>query len=304
MTSSGTSTTVRNWSRNLSRDSSSRNNFWATGTTGSGVAWILSKTSRHWTTCMPEATHHGKSGRTRKRVRWSSYMLNLALRRQSDEAVKILCLGAHCDDIEIGCGGTILKLLEQYKRASVYWVVFSSDERRAEEARESANMFLSQAESKSIVIKKFTTSFFPYVGMDIKLYFERLKQEVSPDVVFTHYRNDLHQHHRLISELTWNAFRNHFVLEYEIPKYDGDLGSPNFFVGLDETTSQRKIQKILDCFASQRNRPWFTEETFRALLRIRGIESNVSGSYAEAFYCRKIVLDDGALLSHLKLGSP
>ena len=216
-------------------------------------------------------------------------MLNLALGKGTDETVKILCLGAHSDDIEIGCGGTILKLLEQYKRASVYWVVFSSDERRAEEARESANMFLSQAESKSIVIKKFTTSFFPYVGMDIKLYFERLKQEVSPDVVFTHYRNDLHQDHRVISELTWNAFRNHFVLEYEIPKYDGDFGVPNSFVHLDQPTVGNKINFIMENFRSQRDKQWFDEETFRAVLRLRGMESNSPSKYAEAFYCRKMV---------------
>ena len=216
-------------------------------------------------------------------------MLNLALGKGTDETVKILCLGAHSDDIEIGCGGTILKLLEQYKRASVYWVVFSSDERRAEEARESANMFLSQAESKSIVIKKFTTSFFPYVGMDIKLYFERLKQEVSPDVVFTHYRNDLHQDHRVISELTWNAFRNHFVLEYEIPKYDGDFGVPNSFVHLDQPTVGKKINFIMENFRSQRDKQWFDEENFRAVLRLRGMESNSPSKYAEAFYCRKMV---------------
>jgi len=216
-------------------------------------------------------------------------MLNLVLQKGSDENVRILCLGAHSDDIEIGCGGTILKLLEQYKRASVYWVVFSSDERRAEEARESANMFLSQAESKSIVIKKFTTSFFPYVGMDIKLYFERLKQEVSPDVVFTHYRNDLHQDHRVISELTWNAFRNHFVLEYEIPKYDGDFGVPNSFVHLDQPTVGNKINFIMENFRSQRDKQWFDEETFRAVLRLRGMESNSPSKYAEAFYCRKMV---------------
>jgi len=217
-------------------------------------------------------------------------MLNLALRRQSDEAVKILCLGAHCDDIEIGCGGTILKLLEQYKRATVYWVVFSSDEQRAEEARESAAMFLKQAESKSIVIKKFTTSFFPYVGMDIKVYFERLKQDFSPDVVFTHYRNDLHQDHRVISELSWNSFRDHLVLEYEIPKYDGDLGSPNSFVHLDQSTARKKINLIMENFRSQRDKQWFDEETFLAILRLRGVESNSPGKYAEGFYCRKVVL--------------
>jgi len=217
-------------------------------------------------------------------------MLSLALRRQNDEAVKILCLGAHCDDIEIGCGGTILKLLEQYKRATVYWVVFSSDERRAEEARESATTFLKQAESKSIVIKKFTTSFFPYVGMDIKVDFERLKQDFSPDVVFTHYRNDLHQDHRVISELTWNSFRDHLVLEYEIPKYDGDLGSPNSFVHLDQSAARKKINLIMENFRSQRDKQWFDEETFLAILRLRGVESNSPGKYAEGFYCRKVVL--------------
>jgi LmbE family N-acetylglucosaminyl deacetylase len=217
-------------------------------------------------------------------------MLNLALHKKSDEPVKLLFLGAHSDDIEIGCGGTVLKLLEQYKRASVYWVVFSADERRAEEARASANMFLGQAESKSVVLKKFMTSFFPYVAMDIKIYFERLKQEVSPDIVFTHYRNDLHQDHRLISELTWNAFRDHLVLEYEIPKYDGDLGSPNSFVHLDKSIVQKKINLIMENFRSQRDKQWFDEETFLAGLRLRGVESNSPGKYAEGFYCRKMVL--------------
>jgi LmbE family N-acetylglucosaminyl deacetylase len=217
-------------------------------------------------------------------------MLNLALRRHSDEAVRILCLGAHSDDIEIGCGGTILKLLDHYRRASVYWVVFSSDERRAEEARESANMFLRQAESKTIVTKKFTNSFFPYVGMDIKIFFESLKKDVSPDVVFTHYRNDLHQDHRVISELTWNSFRDHFVLEYEIPKYDGDLGSPNSFVHLDQDITEKKIHFIMESFRSQRDKQWFDKETFMALLRLRGMESNSPGKYAEGFYCRKVVL--------------
>jgi LmbE family N-acetylglucosaminyl deacetylase len=217
-------------------------------------------------------------------------MLNLPLHKDKDARLKVLCLGAHCDDIEIGCGGSILKLLEQYRRASVYWVVFSSDERRAEEARKSANMFLERAESKTVVIKKFTNSFFPYVGMDIKIYFERLKQDISPDLVLTHYQKDLHQDHRVISELTWNSFRNHLVLEYEIPKYDGDLGSPNSFVHLDKSTAQKKVSLIMESFLSQRDKPWFDEETFMAILRIRGVESNSPERYAEAFYSRKLVL--------------
>src|SRR5437660_2085800 len=141
-------------------------------------------------------------------------MLSLPLHKSEDAPLKIHCLGDHCDDIEIGCGGTIVKLLGQYKRASVYWVVFSSDERRAEEARESADLFLRQAGSATVVIKKFTTSFFPYVGTEIKTYFESLKLDVSPDVVFTHYRKDLHQDHRVISDLTWNSFRDHLIFEY------------------------------------------------------------------------------------------
>jgi LmbE family N-acetylglucosaminyl deacetylase len=217
-------------------------------------------------------------------------MLSLDFHKQRDGQVQILCLGAHCDDIEIGCGGTILKLLQQYKRTSVHWVVFSSDEQRGEEARESANTFLRQAELKNIVIKTFTTSFFPYVGTDIKLYFERLKQEVSPDVIFTHYRNDLHQDHRVISELTWNSFRDHLILEYEIPKYDGDFGSPNSFVHLDESIVEKKIGLIMESFRSQKGKHWFDKETFSAVLRVRGMESCSPAKYAEAFYCRKLVL--------------
>jgi LmbE family N-acetylglucosaminyl deacetylase len=217
-------------------------------------------------------------------------MLNLDFHKQRDARVQILCLGAHCDDIEIGCGGTILKLLQEYKRTSVHWVVFSSDEQRGEEARESATAFLRQAESKNIVIKTFTTSFFPYVGTDIKLYFERLKQEVTPDVIFTHYRNDLHQDHRTISELTWNTFRDHLILEYEIPKYDGDFGSPNSFVHLDESIVQKKIGFITESFRSQNGKHWFDQETFTAVLRLRGMESCSATKYAEGFYCRKMVL--------------
>ncbi len=217
-------------------------------------------------------------------------MLNVDFCRRSDSAYRVLCLGAHCDDIEIGCGGTILRLAKTYKDAIFYWVIFSSDQERAREARESADIFLKYANSKTIVIQNFRNSFFPFTGSAIKEYFEQLKQEFSPDLIFTHYRNDLHQDHRLISELTWNTFRNHLILEYEIPKYDGDLGSPNLFVYLDESISHKKIQVILDSFQSQRQKYWFEEEAFLSILRLRGVESNAPSKYAEAFYCRKMVL--------------
>src|SRR5437867_4440336 len=199
---------------------------------GSGRAWIHLRKNRRSTTCTRAARLPGKYGNRGKRTRWNSLMLSLCLRKQTDAPIRILCLGAHCDDIEIGCGGTILTLLETYRKAAVDWVVFSSDQQRASEARESANLFLKQAESKNVVIKTFTNSFFPYIGAEIKRYFEELKREIAPDLVFTHYRNDLHQDHRLISELAWNSFRDHMILEYEIPKYDGDMGSPNSFVHL------------------------------------------------------------------------
>src|ERR1051326_1019759 len=177
-------------------------------------------------TCTTAVKRRGKYGNLANGANRNSSMLSLPLHKHSDVPIKILCLGAHCDDIEIGCGGTLLKLLQQYSQAAVHWVVFGSDDERSNEARESAGAFLRTVKSKSVSINKFRTSFFPYSGTDIKLYCEQLKQEVSPDIIFTHYRNDLHQDHRLISELTWNSFRDHFILEYEIPKYDGDLGSP------------------------------------------------------------------------------
>ncbi len=209
---------------------------------------------------------------------------------QENTSCRVLCLGAHSDDIEIGCGGTILKLIENYPDIEFYWVVFSANQQRAQEVSESAEIFLRHAKEKSIVIKNFRDGFFPYIGLEIKEYFERLKQEFSPDLILTHYRNDLHQDHRLISELTWNTFRDHLILEYEIPKYDGDLGCPNFFVHLNETTCRRKIKYILDSFKTQTENQWFSEQTFLAILRLRGIESNAPDEYAEAFYCRKMVL--------------
>jgi LmbE family N-acetylglucosaminyl deacetylase len=217
-------------------------------------------------------------------------MFNLTLSPPAGQRFRILCLGAHSDDIEIGCGGTVLDLLERHPNATVRWVVFSSSEERAREARESADAFLARAGQKQVVVKSYRDGFFPFQGAQIKDDFEALKREFSPDLVLTHYRDDRHQDHRLISDLTWNTFRNHLVLEYEIPKYDGDLGQPNFFVPLDESVCLMKIRTLCQFFRSQREKQWFDEQTFLAILRLRGMEANSPTRYAEAFYCRKAVL--------------
>ncbi|OWY63913.1 PIG-L domain-containing protein [cyanobacterium TDX16] len=216
-------------------------------------------------------------------------MLKFNFEEKSDSPYNILCLGAHCDDIEIGCGGTILKLIEKYQNLVFYWVIFNSNSQREKEAYESAKQFLKGAEVKKIAIANFRDGFLPFIAIEVKELFENLKQEFQPDLILTHYRNDIHQDHRLISDLTWNTFRNHLILEYEIPKYDGDLGIPNFFVHLDPTICQHKTNLILSSFQSQIEKQWFTEETFLSILRIRGIESNAPEKYAEAFYCRKVV---------------
>ena len=203
---------------------------------------------------------------------------------------RILCLGAHSDDIEIGCGGTILRLIESRKNLDFYWMVLSSNETRAKEARKSAQSFLRGARSKKIVVKPFRDGFLPHIGGPVKECFEELKREFAPDVIFTHFRNDLHQDHRFVSELTWNTFRNHLIFEYEIPKYDADLGSPNFFVPLSDSQCRRKVKGLMRHFGSQRDRQWFSEDLFEGLMRLRGIEAASPTRYAEAFHCRKISL--------------
>lgn len=217
-------------------------------------------------------------------------MLDISLNLKPDQILRILCLGAHSDDIEIGCGGTILRWLEAYPNLGITWIVLGANGARASEARESAELFLRQARNKRISVEGFRDGFFPYRGEEIKEYFEQLK-EISPDLIFTHHRHDLHQDHRLICELTWNTFRDHLILEYEVPKYDGDLGAPNFFVHLDETMCRKKVEHIVRHFQTQGDRHWFSEDTFLALMRLRGIESQAPGRYAEAFYARKIVCD-------------
>ncbi len=216
-------------------------------------------------------------------------MLALSLLQNGAAPSKILCLGSHSDDIEIGCGGTILRLLSGNPNLEVVWVVFSSTKEREREARRSAELFLAQAKRKEIIVNDFRDGFFPFDGPKIKESFEGLKR-VSPDLILTHNRRDAHQDHRQIAELTWNTFRNHLILEYEIPKYDGDLGQPSVFVPLEADTCNRKVDYLMEAFESQRTKHWFQRETFFALLRLRGMECNAPSGYAEAFYSRKLVL--------------
>lgn len=216
-------------------------------------------------------------------------MIELLLARDAGAPLNVLCLGAHSDDIEIGCGGTILRLTERYPAATFNWIVLSSaGTAREAEARAGADAFLARASGTSVAVHGFRESFFPTLGASLKEYFETMKAHVQPDVIFTHYRCDLHQDHKTASDLTWNTFRNALILEYEVPKWDGDLGAPNCYMPLTEEVVERKVELLCTTFASQSTKPWFTPDTFRALMRLRGIEAGVQ--YAEAFYARKVVL--------------
>ncbi len=218
-------------------------------------------------------------------------MLSFPLPRRG-AATRILALGAHSDDIEIGCGGTILRWLAERPDLEFCWVVFSSGRERAREARSSARLFLKNSKRSDILIKNFRTSYFPYQGARIKDFFETLKARFAPDLIFTHYRDDRHQDHRVISDLTWNTWRDHLILEYEIPKYDGDLGQPNVFVPVPPKLRALKTRYIVDVFRTQSNKAWLTEDTFRGLMRMRGVECGSPQQYAEAFYCRKLTLGE------------
>ena len=203
----------------------------------------------------------------------------------------VLCLGAHSDDIEIGCGGTIAALLAHRPDLTFHGVVFSAAGIRADEARASALALVGDAlAGGGARTHDFRDGFFPYEGGTVKECFEDLKRELSPDLVFTHHRQDRHQDHRLVSELTWNTFRSHLILEYEVPKYDGDLQTPNCYVPLSDDAAARKMDHLLTHFPSQAEKSWFSAETFRALLRLRGIESGAPEPYAEAFHVPKVVL--------------
>jgi LmbE family N-acetylglucosaminyl deacetylase len=202
----------------------------------------------------------------------------------------LLCLGAHCDDLEIGAAGTILRILAEHPGSTVRWVVFSSNEQREAEARAAAAEILAGARSATVEIHAFRESFFPHLGTAIKERFEAIKASIRPDVVLTHRTADLHQDHRTLGELAWNTFRDHLILEFEIPKYEGDLGQPNFFVPLPKAVAETKVALILRSFPSQAGRQWFRASTFESLLRLRGIECNAPDGYAEAFHVRKLVI--------------
>jgi LmbE family N-acetylglucosaminyl deacetylase len=202
----------------------------------------------------------------------------------------ILCLGCHPDDIEIGCGGTVLRLIEQHPHLNVCWVVLSGAGQRADEARVSADKFLAGAAGRNVVIHDVRDRYFPFQGEQVKDYIHAIAREEQPDMVFTHRLEDRHQDHRLVAEVSWHAFRDHLILEYEIPKYEGDLGQPNVFVPLAEQVCERKIETLCDAFPSQKDKPWFSRDAFWSLLRIRGLECGSPSRFAEGLYCRKMVM--------------
>jgi LmbE family N-acetylglucosaminyl deacetylase len=209
---------------------------------------------------------------------------------KAGESLSILCLGAHSDDIEIGAGATLLGLIARGVRLDVHWCVMSGGADREREARASAGDFLANAANARIEAMPFRDGFFPEQGEAIKSWFEALKARSNPDLILTHRREDAHQDHRTVCRLTWNTFRDHCILEYEIPKWDGDMGQPNVYMPVPESALQRKIELLMTHFGSQRSKQWFDPETFRGLARLRGMECRAPEGYAEAFYGRKLSL--------------
>ncbi|GMV31412.1 MAG: GlcNAc-PI de-N-acetylase [Rhodanobacteraceae bacterium] len=214
-------------------------------------------------------------------------MLNLGL---PPALRRVLCIGAHCDDVEIGCGATLLAIARARPDVELTIAVFTSEAGRDVESTRALQELLGTSVQWRVQFATFRNSYFPAQWSDIKQHLERIRQQSKPDLIFTHCRDDLHQDHRTLAELTWNVFRDHWVLEYEIPKYDGDLGRPNVFVPLDDALVERKVETLLRCFRSQADKPWFTADTFRGLMRLRGIECQSPGGFAEAFFSRKLTL--------------
>lgn len=202
----------------------------------------------------------------------------------------VLCLGAHADDIEIGCGATLLELQQSQPDVKIDWVVFSSNPVRAAEAQSSFTEWVGERNRGELRIYSFEDTLFPVQRRELKERFQTISMGVSPDLIFTHRIEDAHQDHRLVAELTWNTFRDHSILEYEIAKYEGDLGKPNVYVPISEPNANRKLQGLMRLYPSQHEKPWYSTETFRALMSLRTIECRSSSGFAEAFYGRKITL--------------
>ena len=217
-------------------------------------------------------------------------MLQLPLSSGDQPVRRVLALGAHADDIEIGCGAALLALSRANSGVEVTWVVFAASGERADEARRSAETFLASAGNADVVVHGFRDGYLPHVGAELKDVFEELKSRVEPDLVFTHTRHDLHQDHRAVCELTWNTWRRHLVLEYEIPKYDGDFGAPNVFVPVSRELAVEKARTVVEAFPSQQVKHWFDEELLLGVMRLRGMEAASESGYAEAFTCRKLSL--------------
>lgn len=208
---------------------------------------------------------------------------------------RFLFLGAHSDDIEIGCGGTVAALRRAYPAAVVTWIIIGARDERAAEARRAARILLGDIPKSQVIIQEFQDGHFPTAGAEIKSFFESIKKSCNPDIIFTHHRDDLHQDHRTVGELTWNTFRDHAIIEYEIPKYDGNLGSPAVYVPLTAAAARRKVDLLMKVYKTQTTKRWFAPETFLGLMRLRGMECNAAEGYAEAFYVRKLVLGLGAV---------
>jgi len=216
-------------------------------------------------------------------------MLKFLPQFPSDRPLRLLCIGAHSDDLEIGCGGTIATWLETWSSVEVTWVVLTAVGDRAGEARRSARALLRRAASVRLELGQFRDSFLPAQYAEVKQHFELLKQQVNPDVILTHCLGDRHQDHRVAAELTWNTWRDHLIYEYEIPKYEADLAQPNVYVPLTVRAAKRKTAHLEKYFSSQRSRAWFRAENFEALMRLRGLECRASSGFAEAFHGRKLV---------------
>ena len=217
-------------------------------------------------------------------------MIPFQFHASGENGLRLLCLGAHCDDIEIGCGGALLALQEKYEISEIRWEVFASTPERKSEAENAARAFIGNRVRAEIHVHDYRDAYLQESWAEIKDDFETIKQAYQPDLILTHYGRDKHQDHRLVSELTWNTFRNHLILEYEIPKYDGDLGRPNLFIPVTDIQAQRKVDILLNAYQSQADRHWFEADTFLSLMRLRGLECGGAQKYAEGFYARKAII--------------